>query len=65
VGDPYAGTGDDLQGPASNAAAVTPSDSGGASRFYAPGSVIPSGTVLSVFQAVATALVNAGAAEYV
>jgi hypothetical protein len=27
VGDPYAGTGDDLQGPASNAAAVTPSDS--------------------------------------
>jgi hypothetical protein len=30
--------------------------------FYAPGSVIPSGTKLSVFPAVATALVNAGAA---
>lgn len=33
-----------------------------AASFYAPGAVIPSGTTLSVFQAVATALINAGAA---
>lgn len=30
--------------------------------FYAPGSVIPNGTMISVFQAMATALINAGAA---
>jgi len=40
-----------------------PSQTGAAvASFYAPGSTIPSGTTLSVFQAVATALVNAGAA---
>jgi hypothetical protein len=42
---------------------VEPSQTGCAqSTFYAPGSVIPSGTKLSVFPAVAAALVLAGAA---
>jgi hypothetical protein len=42
---------------------IEPSQTGVAvSGFYAPGSVIPSGTMLSVFPAVAAALVSAGAA---
>ena len=43
---------------------IEPSQTGVAvASLYAPGAVIPSGTTLSVFPAVATALVNAGAAE--
>lgn len=43
---------------------IEPSQTGAAvATQYGPGSTIPNGTTLSVFPAVAAALINAGAAE--